>query len=633
MRSSGFELGPGAIIQIGDQQWCVRQWVTLTSVIAQCVDTAEKKEVSIDEITACLGNQTGQQLDLHAIDDHMWNEAVYRYSKISCCVNKPDKTRLDVKKVADELIVSIATVYRWIEKVERYGTITCLFRQSRSDKGITKIPANVEKIIDHVLKNEYLTKLKKSVKSTHREIKRLCRNEGVDPPSKATVCNRILQISPEERQKKRYGRNAALKLSAQSPANLGADFVHAMWQIDHTEVDIELVDPEHRIAIGKPWITVAIDVYSRMVMGWYVSFDPPGALATGICISTAILPKTTWLVESGLSYNWPCYGKPRVIHADNAKEFRGNMLKRACSEHSVDLKFRPVKKPNYGAHIERLLGTLLSEIHNLEGTTFSNPKQRGEYDSAGRATMTLEDFEKWLANLILGIYHNRKHDELGCPPLTKYKHGILGDGESPGIGYVSLEADPEKLRIDFLPFVERTIQPDGVEVDHIKYYEPVLDRWIGALDEKSKKLKRTFIFKRDPRNIGHLVFWDPDAKHYFKIPYRNITHPRMSLWELRKVRSYLEKRGKAEVDEATIFSAFDEMRRIEDEAKTKTRAQRRENARRKKHEEQVPSDERIQKPAETTFANTTGMISPPRKKIDFTKVKAFDEVEVFSGGK
>lgn len=69
------------------------------------------------------------------------------------------------------------------------------------------------------------------------------------------------------------------------------------------------------------------------------------------------------------------------------------MLKMACEEHDFDLKFRKVKKPNYGAHIERILGTLLEEIHALDGTTFSNPQEKGDYDSIEKAAMTLDEFE------------------------------------------------------------------------------------------------------------------------------------------------------------------------------------------------------------------------------------------------
>ena len=50
--------------------------------------------------------------------------------------------------------------------------------------------------------------------------------------------------------------------SAQRPLDL--------VQIDHTKLDIIVVDDEQRLPIGRPWITLAIDVYSRMVTGFYI---------------------------------------------------------------------------------------------------------------------------------------------------------------------------------------------------------------------------------------------------------------------------------------------------------------------------------------------------------------------------
>jgi putative transposase len=40
-------------------------------------------------------------------------------------------------------------------------------------------------------------------------------------------------------------------------------------QIDHTPVDVMVVDAERRLSIGRPWLTVAIDVASRMVAGFH----------------------------------------------------------------------------------------------------------------------------------------------------------------------------------------------------------------------------------------------------------------------------------------------------------------------------------------------------------------------------
>jgi putative transposase len=144
-------------------------------------------------------------------------------------------------------------------------------------------------------------------------------------------------------------------------------------QIDHTPVDIILVDDIHRRPVGRPWITLAIDVFSRVVAGLYVSFDPPGAMAVGLCLAHAILPKETWLAQHEVTTAWPVWGVMNVVHADNAKEFHSRMLTKACENYDIDLQWRPMAKPHYGGHIERLLGTFNQDIHTLPGTTFSNP--------------------------------------------------------------------------------------------------------------------------------------------------------------------------------------------------------------------------------------------------------------------
>ena len=156
-----------------------------------------------------------------------------------------------------------------------------------------------------------------------------------------------------------------------------------------------------------------------MVVGFYISFDPPDALSVGLCIANGILPKEKWLARFDITTPWPCWGIPRVIHADNAKVFRGNMLKRACEEHGIDLQWGPVATPHWGGHIERLLGTFLREIHELPGTTKSNPKERGEYDSEKGAAMTLSEFEKWLVTFIVEVYHQRVHSSLKMSPIRK----------------------------------------------------------------------------------------------------------------------------------------------------------------------------------------------------------------------
>lgn len=235
-----------------------------------------------------------------------------------------------------------------------------------------------------------------------------------------------------------------------------------MVQVDHTELPIIIVDDEFRRPIGRPWVTFAIDVFSRVVPGMYLSLDHPSAMAAGMCLAHAILPKEKWLADRNIeNVEWPCWGVMGSLHMDNAKEFRGRMLQAACQDYSIDLHLRPVKKPHYGAHIERLMGTVSEELKALPGATFSGPAEKGEYDAEGNAVITLSALERWLV-FMLAKYHHRVHSGIGMPPLSKYREGLLGTKGSPGRGLPARRLDEEKVRIDFMPYEERTIQDYGV---------------------------------------------------------------------------------------------------------------------------------------------------------------------------
>ena len=72
--------------------------------------------------------------------------------------------------------------------------------------------------------------------------------------------------------------------------------------------------------------------------------------------------KDLWLAKFDIAATWPVWGIMDAVHCDNAKEFHGTMLKRACQNYGIALHFRPVRQPHYGGHIERFLGTFATKI-------------------------------------------------------------------------------------------------------------------------------------------------------------------------------------------------------------------------------------------------------------------------------
>jgi len=415
------------------------------------------------------------------------------------------------------------------------------------------------------------------------EVGRRCRAAGIDVPGISTIRRRLAAIPAKEKLLKREGRKAAHdRYGAVKSAFPGADGPLSVVQIDHTLLDIIVLDEEMRLAIGRPWLTLAIDVFSRMVFGYHLSLDAPSSFAVGLCLCHGMLDKAAELAARGVKGEWPVRGKPLIVHSDNGKDFRSHLIQDSLDQYGIQAEFRPPLVPHYGGHIERLAGTLGRKIHALPGTTFNSPAQRGEYDAEAKARMTLRELQHWLLNLIVGVYHNKEHDGIGCAPIIRWRHGLAGR-EPAGPGLPGSNIDARRLRLDFLPFSERTVQPKGIVWDKIWYRDPLLSQWVRA-DEGRRR--RKFRVRRDPTDIAKIYFLDPALGDYVEIPYRDYGRPSISLWDYRAVEGWLRRQGRTAENEAAIFAAYEEMHRIAAEAVQQTKRVRRDQAKREEQRKQ-----------------------------------------------
>lgn len=618
------ELYPGSIVEKDGVTYCIRRISTRQKnllVVDIDGDPAKELHFTLDQFAgAIFPKNLDPTYDLEEIDSEDWAQALKRFQLVRPLLQLSVRTKSDVSAVAHAAQVDISTVYRWLTKFATTSRVSAFLRAKRRDHGAVRLSREVEVLIAQIVNQKILTKQKLNPTKVYRDLTIRCKDAGYELPHINTFLARVRRIAPVTYAGKRRGKNAALALQPIKGSIPWATSPYSLIQIDHTVVDIILVDRVHRLPLKRPWLTLAIDVNTRMIAGYYIAFDPPGTLGTGICLSNMILAKEPILAKFGIDTNWPCQGIPGIIHADNAKEFRGKVLQMVCDEYGIELKFRKIKTPQYGAHIERLMGTFMSEVHALPGSTFSNSQERKEYNSANEAAMTLEDFEKWLLNLIRA-YHHRPHGELGMPPIQKYLQSLAGDGDSPGVGILPTVQDADKLRIDFLPLERRSVQPYGLLVDNIYYFSDVLHRWIGSKDPDSIKKKRLFLIRRDPRDISYILFYDPDLYRYFRVPYRNTSFPAISLWELRAVNKYLAERGKLDIDEEQIFEAYREMQTIEDKAVKLTKQKKSSRlAKERKHTVETH-------PTPMSVAATIVKDEPERRSPLPKIILPFDEVE------
>ena len=532
--------------------------------------------------------------ELTTVPEAAWEEARRCLPVIRRLVENADRTVADVQAAAAELGYGKTHVYSLIGSYRTDPRLTSLLPSKRGRAfGYSKLDSEVEAIINDVIDSLYLTRQKPKIVSLVAEVRRRCIARGLNAPGRKGITARLRARPVQEVVAKREGRKAARDRYAPAVGSLEAHWPLSLIQIDHTLVDVIVVDSETRAPIQRPWLTLAIDVCTRCVAGFHLSLEPPSATSVALCLAHAALGKENWLAERDIDAVWPVRGIPERLHLDNAKEFRSEALKRGCEQYSIAIDHRPVRTPHYGGHIERLIGTMMGKVHLLPGTTFSNIQEKGDLNPEKSAAMTLDEVERWLGHAIAGVYHRELHRGIGTTPLAAWERGIAGDGRALGRGEPTPVADPRRFLIDFLPVERRLVRREGVALHSIHYWADVLGAWIGHPER--------MVVRYDPRDLSRIHLLGPDGI-YYDLSYRDLRRPPISLWEHRLALKRLREEGRSHVDEAAIFRTIEAMRGIADEAVLASKTARRQRERRLRVIQggaSVPARPEAQPPAET----------------------------------
>jgi putative transposase len=510
--------------------------------------------------------------DLSMIGAAAWDEARRCLPVIRRLAEKPARTRRDVLAAARELGYGATHTYALLRRYLTDARLTGLLPSRRGpERGVSLLDEEVDAVIREAIDTVYLTRQRPRITHLVEEVRRRCVVEGLRVPSRKAITARVQARPACEVVAKREGRKAARERFLPAVGSLEAHWPLSLIQIDHTLVDVIVVDSETRAPIQRPWLTLAIDVCTRCVAGFHLSLEPPSATSVALCLSHAALSKESWLAERGIDAEWPVRGIPERLHLDNAKEFRSEALKRGCEQYGIAIDYRPVRTPHYGGHIERLIGTMMGKVHLLPGTTFSDVQERGDLDPQKTAAMTLDEVERWLGHAIAGVYHRDLHRGLGVTPLAAWKRGVAGDDTTLGRGEPTAVADPRRFLIDFLPIARRRIRRDGVALHSIAYWADVLSTWIGHPEP--------MIVRYDPRDLSRIYLLGPDGV-YYDLSYRDLRRPPISLWEHRLALKRLHENGRSLVDEEAIFRTIESMRAITDGAVRSSKTARRQRERR-----------------------------------------------------
>ncbi|MRX08143.1 DDE-type integrase/transposase/recombinase [Pseudoduganella sp. FT25W] len=386
----------------------------------------------------------------------------------------------------------VSTLARWVKRYVNSGgsPMALAPRSSKNIRRATGFSIEVETAISRALEM-HLTDNRPSGVQTYCNLVGLILEGGLlsngeKIPSKRTIYRRLASVDPYVKTLKRHGKRIAdTRFRA---AGIGFETSRAMQtvMIDGHHMDVIVVDEQSRETAGRANLVCLFDVETRTIVGWYISLLP-------FCSSSALAAiKDMCSRDPQLGPG----GVPEAVTPDNGRDLVSNAILSLCSK--IPMHFTPAKSysPDDKAHLERFFRTLNEQlVHMIPGSTFSSPRQRGNYDSQGMACCTLTELRELFRKWVNEVYHKNIHSATSRAPLLAWRDR---QAESPAIHFSAAEID----MFARIPY-PRKINNGRVLLDHLFYKSHVLATW-------EVQGKKDVVVLSDELDLSFVYVYHPD---------------------------------------------------------------------------------------------------------------------------
>ncbi len=290
--------------------------------------------------------------------------------------------------------------------------------------------------------------------------------------------------------RKRKGTRAAYKFekrieTAAIGCGTSVDRVFQLGHIDHTEVDIELSTTTGTLNLGRPWLTVLVDQYSRRTLAYSLIFDPPSYRSCLLVLRACVFRHRRL---------------PQMILGDGGPEFDSVYYESVLARYQCTKKTRPPSSPRFGSILERLFGTANTQLFNiLKGNTqlMKEPRQATKsVNPKCNAIWTLPLLHERIGEYLFEVYDDAPHSLLHRSPRDLYNESLSVSGHR---NHVVIPYDSAFIMATLPPTRKGTakVQPGkGVKVNHLRY-------WASEMDDSTLAASHVPI-RYDPFDAGHV---------------------------------------------------------------------------------------------------------------------------------
>lgn len=350
-------------------------------------------------------------------------------------------------------------------------------------------------------------------------------------PSDETVRTHILLAESLLTLTTKYGEREGRTRWKATGRGLVAEKILDIVLIDGTTLDDWcLLDDRHGrlIPCGRPTVTLAIDLWSRCVLGVVISYEGESLdtimecqlqVVTGKHAIIERLPHLRDLLED-------LHGVPQTVVVDNAWRQGGVSYQDANADAGISVEWAPVKTPEWKAYVETFWQTLNRLlVHKLPGGVPFGPEMMRKLglDPSKTATLTLSKLEELVYEAIYRVYHGRPHRETRLSPLVAWRNGLVGGRDTIN--------DLTALAAAFGTVGDATLDRQGVRFKGFRFHDEEITQALLAdlaphepVRGRRKRLssaKAKVKVKYRKGSIAEIQVWNPKAKpraRYVSLP-------------------------------------------------------------------------------------------------------------------
>lgn len=367
---------------------------------------------------------------------------------------------------------------------------------------------------------------------------RLSAGQAIPVPREAAlaraIARRIAQLDPWEVDRQRWGRKIADTRHKFKKTQQLATRILARVEIDHSP--LKVVVGSEAGPIGQPWLTICIDYYSRMVVGFCLGFEPPSYGVIMEALRHTILPKTyvkeLYPKVQGL---WPCCGLPEKIVCDRGADLTSKDLEAAAFQLGIELDFNPPRTPHLKGTVESFFDSLNDQLaSSLPGRTFRSWVERADYKPDEGPFLSYEGLLEVIHLYLIDVHAVGKHPTSSMTRLEMWQ-------DSAAVHPPCLPASSEELLVLLSKRAERTLTTRGIELGGMFYSSDELMALRAELAAGNHHVTQLSI-RYNPWDLGAVWIVNPVDGSYLPAPAIDSAMQGMSEYQWKVLKQAIRKR-------------------------------------------------------------------------------------------